>query len=181
MLNQNYTCCIFIRTDCEIWAVKTWVIVALETDISHFPSRSWKWHANFVFNVCAPFFVWLLCISAKKLQDEVDWEETAQMKRKRSEMEVLIGSCMFSVCHTRCRNQGVVLLILSSPTCASLLSYHLATSRALIQTSAHPSQRTNVHPQTMLLTDNNKKRNKQDFQSCQCLKIIVGLVQQEQR
>lgn len=97
MLNQNYTCCIFIRTDCEIWAVKTWVIVALETDISHFPSRSWKWHANFVFNVCAPFFVWLLCISAKKLQDEVDWEETAQMKRKRSEMEVLIGSYMFSV------------------------------------------------------------------------------------
>lgn len=52
MLNQNYPRCIFIRTDCEIWAVKTRVIVALETDITHFPSRSWQWHANFVFRVC---------------------------------------------------------------------------------------------------------------------------------
>lgn len=55
VLNQNYPRCIFIRTDCEIWAVKTWVIVALETDITHFPSRSWQWHANFVFSVCVFF------------------------------------------------------------------------------------------------------------------------------
>lgn len=71
-------------------------------------------------------------------------------------MGVLQGSCT-SVCNTRCRNRGVAVLILPLPTCASLLSYHLSTSQALIQTSALPSHRTSVHLQSMLLTDNNKK------------------------
>lgn len=73
MLNQNYPRCIFIRTDCEIWAAKTWVIVSLETDITHFPSRSWQWHANSVLNVC--LFVWLLCTSVKEAEDEIDWKD----------------------------------------------------------------------------------------------------------
>lgn len=71
MLNQNYPRCIFIRTDCEIWAVKTWVIVALETDITHFPSRSRQWHANSVFQcVCAR----ALCVAfMQKCQGTGGW------------------------------------------------------------------------------------------------------------
>lgn len=75
MLNQNYPRCIFIRIDCEIWAVKTWVIVALETDITHFPSRSWQWHANSVFYGCVCASLCGFCVEVSR-----NWEGWGKLK-----------------------------------------------------------------------------------------------------
>ena len=120
MLNQNYPRCIFIRTDCEIWAVKTWVIVALETDITHFPSRSRQWHANSVFNMCAcGFFVWLLCKSVKELEDEEDWKGRRWEEGSRREMGVSQARHTFGVVMQE--SSSMFLHILPSPTCLSYL------------------------------------------------------------
>lgn len=140
MLNQNYPRCIFIRTDCEIWAVKTWVIVALETDITHFPSRSRQWHANSVFNVCVWVcvwvFVWLLCKSVKELEDEVDWKDVWWWEEGVGGRWELYQGVTCSFCHTWRRNQAAFLHIFPLHTCVLQISYHLSPRRPLIQPSA---------------------------------------------
>lgn len=123
MLNQNYPRCIFIRTDCEIWAVKTWVIVALETDITHFPSRSRQWHANSVFQcVCAR----ALCVAfMQKCQGTGGWGGlkgyTAEGGGSGRETGggFLQARHMFGVVMQD--SSSMFLHILPSPTCLSFL------------------------------------------------------------
>lgn len=121
MLNQNYPRCIFIRTDCEIWAVKTWVIVALETDITHFPSRSRQWHANSVFQcVCAR----ALCVAfMQKCQGTGGWGGlkgyTAEGGGSGRETGGLQARHMFGVVMQD--SSSMFLHILPSPTCLSFL------------------------------------------------------------
>lgn len=132
MLNQNYPRCIFIRTDCEIWAVKTWVIVALETDITHFPSRSRQWHANSVFQcVCAR----ALCVAfMQKCQGTGGWgglkgytAEGGGSGRETGGGVYKRGTCLAWWCRIRAA--------CSCTSCHRPLAFHSFTYQPLIQTS----------------------------------------------